>query len=491
MVTPALSSSCTCSSPRAPQLAQGSEACEVWLDVRTGYAPSRMRWQALAALPLLLLGCRAISKSAPSQRPAATMIPSEVGLRRGYDLNGIIGTGQSLSVGAEGRPLRATEPSFHNLKLDLGNRLFPATDPTSARLSLVPLQEPIRPFARGFPGPYPDNIYGETPHTCMANQITRLLLDASNGRGDYVSVHSVVGESGQPLAVIAKDPARRQDAGVAYDSSLFETRAIARLAKAAQRSFGVGAVVLTHGESDAENPDYERGLLVLAHSYNADLAKITGQTTAIPLLATQQSSCPVESGSLARSALAVWRAGRAPDSGVVCVGPRYQYDYSADGVHLDSLGYDRLGEKYGQAYFETVLRGQPWQALAPLSARREGALIRVEFHVPVRPLVWDDGLPRPHAARPEWAAGRGFELASREAPLAISAVEISGNSVLIHASGVAEGPLTVRYAATAGSALRPRGTRRWGQLRDSDPFVGATTRSAQPNYAVSFELEVP
>jgi hypothetical protein len=446
-----------------------------------------MRWRPLAALSSLLIGCRAV----PDAAPAATVVPPETGLRRGWDLNGIIGTGQSLSVGVEGKPLRATEPSFHNLKLDLGNRFFPATDAASARLSLVPLREPIRPSTHGFPAPYPNNIHGETPHTCMASQITRLLLDATSGHGDYVSVHTVVGESGQPLSVIGKGAVPREGSGVAYERSLFEARAITRLAKAAQRSFGVGAIVLTHGESDAENPDYERGLLGLSHSYNADLPKITGQKGAIVLLLTQQSSCPVEPGSLAQSALAAWRASRAADSGVLCVGPRYQYGYADDGVHLDSVSYDRLGEKYGQAYFETVLRGKPWQPLAPLSARREGELIRVEFHVPVPPLTWDEQLPRPHTARTDWAAGRGFELSSSGAPLGIISVEISGPSVLIRASHAPVGPLVVRYAATAAPASRPHGTRRWGQLRDSDPFVGASTRTAQPNYAVSFEVDVP
>ena len=32
---------------------------------------------------------------------------------------------------------------------------------------------------------------------------------------------------------------------------------------------------------------------------------------------------------------------------------------------------------------------------------------------------------------------------------------------------------------------------RWGQLRDSDTFAGATTKQVNPNYAVSFSLPVP
>jgi hypothetical protein len=34
----------------------------------------------------------------------------------------------------------------------------------------------------------------------------------------------------------------------------------------------------------------------------------------------------------------------------------------------------------------------------------------------------------------------------------------------------------------------PQGTYRWGQLRDSDPFIGAVTGLAQPNYGVGFEI---
>jgi hypothetical protein len=48
----------------------------------------------------------------------------------------------------------------------------------------------------------------------------------------------------------------------------------------------------------------------------------------------------------------------------------------------------------------------------------------------------------------------------------------------------------VGYAMTSGgSAMQgASGSYRFGQLRDSDPFVGATTGLAQANYCVSFEL---
>jgi hypothetical protein len=44
---------------------------------------------------------------------------------------------------------------------------------------------------------------------------------------------------------------------------------------------------------------------------------------------------------------------------------------------------------------------------------------------------------------------------------------------------------------TSDGTTQPGLGHRWGQLRDSDPFVGATSGAAQPNYLVAFELPVP
>jgi hypothetical protein len=54
--------------------------------------------------------------------------------------------------------------------------------------------------------------------------------------------------------------------------------------------------------------------------------------------------------------------------------------------------------------------------------------------------------------------------------------------------------LYVGYALTGATTAMASpfvGTFRWGQLRDSDPFVGSMTQKPQPNYAVAFELPVP
>jgi len=85
----------------------------------------------------------------------------------------------------------------------LGNLRVPPYDANSSELKLVPLTEPIRSLATGFPSAYPRNLYGETPHSAMANQITAMVKAA--GGNDYISVHTVVGESGQGMSVIKKN----------------------------------------------------------------------------------------------------------------------------------------------------------------------------------------------------------------------------------------------------------------------------------------------
>ena len=357
---------------------------------------------------------------------------------------------------------------------------------------MVSLHEPIRSLAVTYPSAYPQNLYGETPHTAMASQISALFLKDSGG--DYVTVHTVVGESGQPMSVIDKAATEVDSAGTsmgrAYAGTLFEVGAIARLAKAANKTYGIGAIVLTHGESDAGNGAYEAAMVQLWSDYNKDLSALTGQKTSIPMLVSQQHSVPAGMGFTSASTLAEWQVGIDHPGDIFCSGAKYQYPYVTDGVHLSAMGYDLLGEKYGEIFYDSVVLGQRWQPLQPISAARAGSVVTVQFHVPAEPLVWDDTLPSPHpTGYPAWTAGRGFEVTQNGAPVTISAVAIAGDSVQITCGAdLTTGNVVVSYAYTADGALMPGGTGRWGHLRDSDPMVGPTTHAANPNYCVSFSM---
>jgi hypothetical protein len=413
-----------------------------------------------------------------------------------WDWVGVVGTGQSLSVGGMAPMPVATSQPYHNLKLSLGNAIVPPFNATNAAFSMVPLVEPIRAPATTYPSAYPENIYGETPHTAMGNQVTALAKGGS--ATDYVTVHTVVGEAGQGITVIQKGATATMNGGTstgrAYAATLFEASAIAKLAAAAGKTYGIGAIVLTHGETDAGNAGYEAAITTLWSDYNQDLMAITGQTAKIPMLVSQYESGFNAGGVTgpSLSMLAQWQVGVDHPGDIICTGPKYQYPYYTDHIHLTNQGYDLLGEKYGEVFYEKVVLGHSFQPLQPTSIARNGKSVTLTFNVPVPPLVWDSMLPAPHqSALTQWSQGRGFEVTSGTTPLTITSVAIAGDTVQIDCSTDVPAGAVIGYAATSDGTARPGGTGRWGLLRDSDATVGAVTSMPQPDYCVTFQMTAP
>ena len=99
--------------------------------------------------------------------------------------------------------------------------------------------------------------------------------------------HTVVGVGAMALSALVEGGSTNSHA-----AALYEARVLTRLAAAEGKSFGYGAIVFTHGESDMLNATYESELYAWWQDMNADLAAITGQTRTIPLFITQQSSVP-------------------------------------------------------------------------------------------------------------------------------------------------------------------------------------------------------
>lgn len=415
-------------------------------------------------------------------------VESTSGISIPWDWAGVIGTGQSLAVGTEGNPPVTTQQPFNNLKLSLEKVMVPPFDPNNSLFKMIPLVEPVREYGYYYGGAYPGNIFGETPHTSMANQITSLVRSAS--AKDYVTVHTCVGETGQDIVALSKGATETTYSGRAYSATLFEVNAIKRLAAQAGKTYGVGAIIMTHGERDAGNTNYENQLHTLWSDYNQDIKAITGQTQKIPMLIVQQNSCG--STGTATSTLVQWKAGIDYPGDMVCVGPDYQRQYAADGVHLTASGYQQLGEQFAKVYYERVILGRDWQPLQPTALERSGNVITVKFHVPAGPLVWDTSLPEPNQTTlTEWKNGKGFEVYTQSKRITIKSVEIVGDSVKITCDGdVPATGVKVGYALTAG-ANRPGGTCRWGLLRDSDPFKGYNSGKVLPNFCVAFEMAAP
>lgn len=395
-----------------------------------------------------------------------------------FDWVGIVGTGQSLAVGSQAADVVSRSQPFDNKKLvdDGPDPKYPLTG-GAPRFALAPLTEPFRSPLAGYDGitDYPNNIRGESPQSGMANQISALVRARTGG--DYVTLHSAVGKGGSALRGIDKTGGGTP----AYLGTLAEARAFTELARAEGKTFGYGALVLTHGEADYQNPEYGAGIKALLDAYNEDLKAITGQTRDIVMLASQQSA---RGRNASNSSFQLWRAGLEHPGKIVCTGPKYQYGYAADNLHMPAPGYRRLGEKYGEVYDLVVNQGTAWKPLQPRSATRSGNTVAVVFDVPNPPLAWDDSLEPNHQTKyREWAAGRGFEARDESnAALTITSVAITApDTVTLTLSGTPSGMVKVSYAITpdADATNVPNVNRTGGlveglrgQLRDSDELVG-------------------
>jgi hypothetical protein len=322
----------------------------------------------------------------------------------------------------------------------------------------------------------------------MANQISA-LVQAASGR-DFIGVHGEVGENGQCMTYLKKNATQKGVNGRSYEAAMIETKAITRLAKAAGKTYGVGAIIVTHGECDAGNANYENDLFKLWSDFNTDLAAITGQKQNVLMIVSQQNAVNDRSAST----LAQWKVGVDHAADIVCSGPKYQYP-SREGIHLTVDGYQQLGEKYGQIYYQRVVLGNNWQPLQPTNVERNGAVITIHYHVPVPPLVWDSSYQAPHQSISEWKQGKGFEVTTAgRSRVEIVSAAISGDAVVITCASDPGANARVGYAMIGERARMTApfaGTFRWGLLRDSDPFEGAVTKTAQPNYGVAFEMPAP
>lgn len=393
-----------------------------------------------------------------------------------FDWVGVIGTGQSLSVGAASQPM-STEQPFGNLKLvDNGaDPKYPIEPNTGApQWEAVPLVEPFRVGVPGAgpgygDGQYPNSVGGETPHSGMANTLSQ-LWEQRGGEGEYVTVHSNVGWSGHCLADIDKVGGQR-----GYAASINEANVFKALAAEAGKTFGYGGIILTHGECDGGNGNYGAGLFQLWQDYNTDLKAITGQQSDVVLLVSQQST--VAQNNPGNSAVQVWRAGVDHPGQIVCVGPKYQYEYAGDLIHFEAPGYQRLGQKYAEVFDLVVNQKQDWKPLQPNEITRAGSTLIIAFDVPDPPLVWEEHISAPHTqVNTEWANGRGFEVRGPGGEaLEIESAEIDGATVVLTlAAEPPAGTLSVAYAITQDGAGLQGGTDQGmrGQLRDSNPFVG-------------------
>ncbi len=364
-----------------------------------------------------------------------------------FQLNGIMGTGQSLSIGQNGTPVLSTTQPYDNVMFVGGVKSI--TGPNQA--SLVPLIEGVAPT-------------NETPMSSMANMVSA-LAESSGRTHDALAAGAGLGST--PYLFLKKGQAL-------YADTLAQVTAATARAAELEKTFGITAFMIVHGESDADNESeqYDTDLLEWQADYEEDILPITGQLGPIPHFHSQMSSSAYVGGTSIR--LQQLAAHVAAPGRVILIGPKYQLPY-ADAAHLTNEGYRQLGEEYAKVYNQVVVLGRTWEPVRPRSVSIDvsGAfpVISVRFYVPTAPLVFDTDLV---AA----VTDMGFEWSGGET---ITDVSITGDdTVEITLSGTPGAPGQISYAQGVDSA---------GNLRDSDATPSLNGYSLH-NWCVHFEETV-
>jgi len=334
--------------------------------------------------------------------------------------NGIFGYGQSLSIGADGKPPLHTDPAgvSGHLSFDNGPDYPNGTDFNAVQ----PLFEEVK-IGRG----------NETPCSGMAEAITHYLLDA--GEPDLITLHGTMGVGGQGIYAL------RYGNGWYTALALTHPAAKAR-AVAANKTYSTPALWFVHGESDAFD-----GTMTKAQYFNYYVTMSNQISTDFEdpeILITQ-------SAAYSRTWPAINLAQIQIDEEISnshLVTPVYFLSLAAgSNIHLSASSYQEMGFRLGRAFVELKIQGKV-NRIKVLSVLRHGeSKIVITFQVPAVPLKWN-------TARVPLMTDYGFQLTDVTGIVPLTSVETLGDdTVIITANRIINGASVLTYGLAYASPI--------------------------------------
>ena len=338
----------------------------------------------------------------------------------------IISYGQSNSVGTDGQPALTTSQAYDNLSFAGGVR--PGDLAVGSPLgSFIPLVERDKPNTTNL---------GETP-IGGATIAIKDLINLENGIAYTQQTYALLGVAngfgGIPIARLEKGTA-------SYTNLLSHVTAAKAVAQSLNKTFKVGAVFWTQGESDTDGVAYLTKFKQLQIDLDTDIKAITKQQTAVPLISFAVDA----QSSLAVKLAQIQASEENPNIHIACPG----YPLKT-GIHFNNVGFKRLGAYYGMAYKRIVVDKVDWNPLLPVDFLVQDDLLQIKFRVAKKPLVIDTtpiGVNYPSS---------GFSL-----------TDSAGNAIAITGITIVNGDMVKIQAATAipsGAKI----TYQAGNLRDS------------------------
>ena len=283
----------------------------------------------------------------------------------------ILSEGQSLGKGIQSGLIISNSQKYNDKMFYGGCSIVTPTNLDFGQFSsYIPLIQKIATS--------PDGGVGEIP-VQAATEIIHQLINDKNGDMVFIGASNAVG--GQTIDYLSTT-AFDSYAAPCIDNAL-------TLSNTQNSVVGLPAFFWTHGNANAStNADlYKSKLISLRQKYDLKAKTTFNQSEDVKCIAYQfTNSGNVSTNGVAKAIYNILKDNE-PNFVIAC--PDYQLPYSTDGVHLRAHGYKLLGAYYGIAYKKSVIDGEDFKPLYPISFMRQGNLIQIKFHVPHGNLVLD------------------------------------------------------------------------------------------------------
>lgn len=215
---------------------------------------------------------------------------------------------------------------------------------------------------------------------------------------------------------------------------------------------------------------YEPKLRSMISDLRADAVAEFGQTDPVAIyLLPPGSNYTSDTGNFGvqMAHLAVQNMG-----GVYVVGPQYGYPRYGAG-HWNANSYRWYGAQVAKVRYRTQVLGLGWHPLQPRQAEYDGTAVFCDFIVPHPPLQFESTWVGDNPPTLTDLVDKGFTLKDSTGNVAISSVEILGNTAIkITPAFALTGEAYLWYADSAHDGA--------GNLIDSDPWVHPYTWETVP-----------
>lgn len=367
----------------------------------------------------------------------------------------IILYGQSLSMGWEAPEVITTTAVDGNYMVGVENNIFGTNRDPKELNPLVAVK-----WTSG----------GECPIVACTNAFSQLYRRFVDKNQKFIG--SNVGQGGMSIERLSKESTNGENFYTTRFLKLLD--ATKNIVEGKGETVSCSAILYMQGEmnyqdltghgltpeEDATNnkDEYKALLLTLKNNMQSDIMAKYGQKNKPLFFIYQTGGTYINNEDMSITMAQIEFVLENDD--VFFLPPTYPYpDYG--GGHLSTNGYRWYGEAMAKTLYDVMIKGGCWKPIFPMEiSKKTNNIINIDFYVPVLPLVFDTNTK-------EEVKNYGFKVINDGEEVAISAIEVNLNRVIITCSEELTGTVYVSYAGMGRNGS--------GNLRDSDEYMSMYT----------------